>query len=159
MPFPGGTSIEKLVRQTHEEPTAIEQLRPDVPQEVADILRCLMAKEPAHRYQSPAELVLDLMPLAQPVPSAWATVNNAPALGADTVELTANIGMVPAVEDKKKSGAAAPASDTDDLSDLKTTRVRKRRHGTVHWLAITAAILTGCALGGALTAGLLWLLQ
>ncbi len=137
--FPGGTSIEKLVRQTNEEPTDVEQLRPDVPQEVADILRCLLAKAPAHRYQSPAQLVLDLMPLAQPVPSAWATVNNAPAVGPDTVELTANTGMVPAVEEKKKTQAPAPASS--------------------HWPAIIAAILAGCAVGGALTGGLLWLLR
>jgi serine/threonine protein kinase len=71
VPFPGGTSLEKLVRQTTEEATAIEQLRPDIPQEVASIVRSLMAKEPQRRYQTPAQLVLELMPLAAPVPSAW----------------------------------------------------------------------------------------
>jgi len=71
VPFPGGTPLEKLIRQTREEPAAVEQLRPDIPQEVASIVRCLMAKEPSHRYQSPAELVLELMPLAAPVPFAW----------------------------------------------------------------------------------------
>jgi serine/threonine protein kinase len=71
VPFPGGTSLEKLMRQTTEEATAIEQLRPDIPQEVASIVRSLMAKEPRCRYQTPAQLVLELMPLAAPIPSAW----------------------------------------------------------------------------------------
>jgi serine/threonine-protein kinase len=71
VPFPGGTPQEKLIRQTKDEPTPIDQLRPDIPQEVANIVRSLMAKEPAHRYQIPAELVIELMPLAVPVPSAW----------------------------------------------------------------------------------------
>jgi serine/threonine protein kinase len=77
VPFPGGDALEKLIRHTKEEPTALEQLRPDVPQPVADVVRCLMAKEPAHRYQTPVELVSELAPLAASGEPMWGPIRPA----------------------------------------------------------------------------------
>ncbi|MBL8795553.1 MAG: protein kinase [Planctomycetia bacterium] len=56
-PFGGETGTEKLIKHCFEEATPIEQLRPDVPPRVAAIIRKLMAKDPAQRYQTPAKLV------------------------------------------------------------------------------------------------------
>src|SRR5207247_532915 len=43
VPFPGGSMLEKLVRQTTETPTPVEQLRPDLPAPVVEIVRRLLA--------------------------------------------------------------------------------------------------------------------
>jgi serine/threonine protein kinase len=64
VPFPGGTTVEKLVRHGTEEPVAVEQLRHDVPPPVAATIRRLMAKDPALRFQTPGELVETLAPFS-----------------------------------------------------------------------------------------------
>jgi tRNA A-37 threonylcarbamoyl transferase component Bud32 len=56
VPFPGGTLIQKLDRQRWETPPAVSQLRPDIPPPVVAVVHKLMAKKPADRYQTPAEL-------------------------------------------------------------------------------------------------------
>jgi serine/threonine protein kinase len=64
VPFPGGTSLEKLIRHCKEEPAPIEESRPDMPPAVAAALRRLMAKDAADRFQTPAELAAALAPFA-----------------------------------------------------------------------------------------------
>jgi serine/threonine-protein kinase len=59
-PFPGGTLGEKLVKHQLAEPVAVESLRPGVPAGVTAIIRKLMAKQPADRFQTPAELAVVL---------------------------------------------------------------------------------------------------
>jgi serine/threonine protein kinase len=65
-PFPGGSVGEKLLRHQREEPRPIDQLRPDVPAAVQDIVRKLMAKQPEGRYQTPAQLAEALVPFTRP---------------------------------------------------------------------------------------------
>jgi formylglycine-generating enzyme required for sulfatase activity len=60
VPFPGGEPLTKLMRHQSETAERIEKLRPDVPSGVADMVRRLMAKDRAERFQSPAELALAL---------------------------------------------------------------------------------------------------
>jgi serine/threonine protein kinase len=71
VPFPGGTMLEKLVRHGVKEPAPVERLRSDVPIEVAAIVRKLMAKDPAARFQTPAELSAALTPFAVSRPMSW----------------------------------------------------------------------------------------
>jgi serine/threonine-protein kinase len=59
-PFVGETAMEKLIKHLTEEPLPIQQVRPEVPASVAAIVRRLMAKSPADRYQVPADLAADL---------------------------------------------------------------------------------------------------
>jgi serine/threonine protein kinase len=63
-PFPTGTQADKLLRQQHEEPPAVEQLRTDLPASVAAVLRRMMAKRPDDRFQTPAEAAQALAPFA-----------------------------------------------------------------------------------------------
>ncbi|HKB42234.1 MAG TPA: serine/threonine-protein kinase, partial [Gemmataceae bacterium] len=56
VPFPGGTLIQKLDRQRWEVPPSVDQLQPSVPGAVAEVVRRLMAKTPAERFQTPGEL-------------------------------------------------------------------------------------------------------
>jgi eukaryotic-like serine/threonine-protein kinase len=68
-PFPGKTVVQKLLyNQTHE-PTAIRELRPEVPEEMAAVLARMMAKDPAQRYATPAQVVAALAPWTRtPIP-------------------------------------------------------------------------------------------
>jgi tRNA A-37 threonylcarbamoyl transferase component Bud32 len=64
VPFPGGGSImERLMQHQTLEPTPIEQLRPEVPEAVRDVLRRLIRRRPEDRMQSAAELVTALQAL------------------------------------------------------------------------------------------------
>jgi DNA-binding NtrC family response regulator len=63
-PFNGSTWTQKLLQHQLEAPAPVEQLRPDVPPAVAAVVRRLMAKHPQDRYQTPAEVVAALGPLA-----------------------------------------------------------------------------------------------
>ncbi|HYT87480.1 MAG TPA: serine/threonine-protein kinase, partial [Gemmataceae bacterium] len=65
VPFPGGTLFQKLERQRNKTPPAVDQLRPEVPGAVVDIVRRLMAKKAGERYQTPGELADALQRLAQ----------------------------------------------------------------------------------------------
>jgi hypothetical protein len=60
VPFPGDNAMEKLIKHLMEQPEPLEKVRPDVPRELAAIVRRLMAKAPADRYQTPAELAREL---------------------------------------------------------------------------------------------------
>jgi serine/threonine protein kinase len=65
VPFPGGSLISKLDKQRWQVPTPVEAVRPDIPAGVAAVVRKLLAKRPADRYQSPAELARVLEALAR----------------------------------------------------------------------------------------------
>jgi serine/threonine protein kinase len=60
VPFPGGNLIQKLRRQLMEPPPSVAARRPDVPAEVDAVLRRLMARVPADRFQTPVELIAAL---------------------------------------------------------------------------------------------------
>jgi serine/threonine protein kinase len=51
-PFPGGTSLSKIRRHRAEEPVPVEHLRPGLPPGLADVVRRMMAKDPARRHPS-----------------------------------------------------------------------------------------------------------
>ncbi|MBY0524766.1 MAG: serine/threonine protein kinase [Gemmataceae bacterium] len=62
VPFPGGTAIDKLFRHRLEQAKPVEVLRPEVPVDLAAVVRTLMAKRPEDRYQQPNDLVAVLEP-------------------------------------------------------------------------------------------------
>jgi WD40 repeat protein/serine/threonine protein kinase len=59
-PFAGCSHMDKLFKHQWEEPPPLEKLRADVPPALAAIVRKLMAKKPADRFQTPAELAASL---------------------------------------------------------------------------------------------------
>ncbi len=64
VPFPGETAIEKLLHHWEKEPLPVEQLRPEVPRELAEVVRKLMAKKPDARYQTAGAAGAALAPFA-----------------------------------------------------------------------------------------------
>jgi serine/threonine protein kinase len=59
-PFQGGTVAQKLKRHQQEEPPSVRQLRPEVPEEVCQLLARMLAKRPEERFQTPGELIAAL---------------------------------------------------------------------------------------------------
>lgn len=68
-PFPQGTLTDKIVSQRESSAPPVRELRDDVPQEVADIVAKMLAKNPAERYQTPAEVAKALARWAKPASS------------------------------------------------------------------------------------------
>jgi WD40 repeat protein len=65
VPFPGGSLLSKLDKQRWQDPTAIDQIRSDVPPGLVRLVGRLMAKRPADRFQSPGEVAQALALLAK----------------------------------------------------------------------------------------------
>ncbi|MGC8644106.1 MAG: serine/threonine-protein kinase, partial [Isosphaeraceae bacterium] len=63
-PFPGGTVLQKLLQHQEEPAPEIRGLNPDVPVELSRIISRLLAKDRDRRYQSPEQLVRDLLIIA-----------------------------------------------------------------------------------------------
>jgi len=86
-PFADGTMVQKLLQHQQDRPPMIESLRPDVPRRFGQIVGRLMEKDPRNRYQRPADLVADLVgmaddlgiELASPRPAAAVVVEPAPS--------------------------------------------------------------------------------
>jgi serine/threonine protein kinase len=56
-PFVGGSLATKIAAHQLSEPDPVESLRTDLPPGLAEIVRKMMAKDPAKRYQQPEEVV------------------------------------------------------------------------------------------------------
>ena len=65
-PFGGATVFETVVKHLETEAEPLELLRPETPAGVAAIVRRLMAKDPAKRFQTPAELLAEMSFLCGP---------------------------------------------------------------------------------------------
>jgi RND family efflux transporter MFP subunit len=64
-PFPAGNARQKVIGHLCEAPRSLLELRPEVPCELAQVVDRMLAKVPAQRYQTPAEVVAALQPWAQ----------------------------------------------------------------------------------------------
>jgi serine/threonine protein kinase len=108
VPFPEGSMLQKLMSQVEKTPTPLAHLRSDVPSAVVRVVDQMMAKDPARRYQTPAEVARALATLTL-APAAPSTVEYAPR-AAGTVPLP-----LPAV-DLSPSYREIPPKPADDRS-------------------------------------------
>jgi WD40 repeat protein/tRNA A-37 threonylcarbamoyl transferase component Bud32 len=102
-PFTGDSKIEKIVSHQLEEAPRLERVRPDVPPELAAVVRKLMAKHPDDRCQSAAEVIAALEPFCvaeEPVEEEpiWATpeAQDIPAALAATTPIIVSVRPRPA---------------------------------------------------------------
>jgi serine/threonine-protein kinase len=129
VPFPGGTLAQKLLQHQLDEPKPIQQLRSDVPIEVSNIIKKLMAKHPEDRYQSGASLVADLATVpTSPMQKAIEAGANLPATG-DTVTNWSSIFNPPS------------RTVRAELRHTQPGRLISR-----HWLVLCVSGLTGLVL-------------
>jgi serine/threonine protein kinase len=59
-PFPTGTPIQKVMAHREKKPQPLTELRPDLPEGFMPVLERMMAKNPRHRYRTPAAAALAL---------------------------------------------------------------------------------------------------
>jgi serine/threonine protein kinase len=71
VPFPEGTLLQKLISHQEAEPIPVQLLRPEVPDELVDVMDRMMAKDRERRYRTPQEVAEALAPFtsaAVPLP-------------------------------------------------------------------------------------------
>ncbi len=144
-PFPGGTAEEKVHRHMWEEPARLDLLRPDVPPMLVALVHQLLAKHPAHRPASAAEVAHRLnafvtgeavcfdLPPAQAVPHSFIAgpLSDTHTVAAATTDTTPWDQIT----------AAMPALDADADEGAKTKRApRRKKAGVTAWLAGGLAI-------------------
>jgi WD40 repeat protein/tRNA A-37 threonylcarbamoyl transferase component Bud32 len=78
-PFPGTTLAQKLLAHDQAAPRPVAAFRSDLPFGLERVIDRMMAKDPAQRYQSPAEVVLALAPFARPAAIGKASQPTEPA--------------------------------------------------------------------------------
>jgi WD40 repeat protein len=66
-PYPGVNVTQKLLSHADAAPRPLSAFRADLPHGLQRVLDRMMAKDPAHRYQTPAEAARALAPFAGPV--------------------------------------------------------------------------------------------
>jgi hypothetical protein len=64
-PFPEGTVLQKLLQHNSDDPIDPREFNPNLPAAITALMRKMLAKDPARRYQTPAELIADLMHFAE----------------------------------------------------------------------------------------------
>lgn len=68
-PFKGDTSVSIISAILKDTPGSVTNLRPDLPRDLAKILKCALNKDPEHRYQSVKDLRNDLEMLKEDLDS------------------------------------------------------------------------------------------
>jgi serine/threonine-protein kinase len=64
-PFPAKSLLAKLQQHRQAEPPAVDAVRPDVPADLASVVRKMMAKRPEDRYRVPAGVAANLGPFCR----------------------------------------------------------------------------------------------
>ncbi len=127
-PFAGDTPLSVAIQHLRAEPARLEVLRPDIPEGLCRIVHRLLAKSPADRYATPAELMRELRALHVEGLDHWS--------GAleewDTPELIA------------LSDARSEA--TLRLDGLMKSQTKRRRHQARYW-QLALLLAAGVALG------------
>jgi serine/threonine protein kinase len=65
-PFTGDNVVEKVTARMGDEPPSVRAVRPGVPAALDRVVAKMMARDPARRYQIPADVVDALTPFARP---------------------------------------------------------------------------------------------
>jgi serine/threonine protein kinase/putative intracellular protease/amidase len=135
VPFPRGSATQKLISHTEMDPVPIRRLRDDLPEELVAIVERMMAKSPADRFQTPADVVQALALLAKSASSIApdTPTQSAPRTGeltrpreafrpADEINLAAALGDLVDDEPASAPGRAYRLAATEPLTPPPTGR-------------------------------------
>jgi len=130
-PFRGDTALSVALQHVRTQPERLENLRPDLPPALSRIIHKMLSKDPAERYQSPRELLLELRALK--------------IEGMD-LEWPAELDELSSVEHAALGTAAWAA--TQRLQAVMRSQARKKERRWIYYTA--AAVLAAFAVGGGL---------
>src|SRR5205814_499423 len=71
-PFAGDTPLSVALAHLQQEPPPLREARPDAPPELEAVVARMLEKDPARRYQTPAEVAQALLPFVKPGQTAAA---------------------------------------------------------------------------------------
>jgi tRNA A-37 threonylcarbamoyl transferase component Bud32 len=117
-----GTMAQRIIAHQVRPPKPVRELRPEVPAELAAVLDKMLAKEPADRYQMPAEVVEALEPwtrMPAPLPpemNIHRLSRAAQEAGSFVGQITAQPPAPPAAASLAKARKAPTARETGDAS-------------------------------------------
>src|SRR5262249_22374607 len=112
-PFSEGGLAERLFNHLNKEPEDVRGLNPRVSEAAGAVLRRLLAKAPEDRYQTPSELLADLMGLEKPSrPVATREVLAGLAEG-EAVAAAAGRGVAHPSALRRRLGPSQPPSDAE----------------------------------------------
>ncbi len=146
VPFPGGTSMQKLIRHSSDQPMPVEALRPEVPDAVREIIRKLLNKRPEDRYQTPAEVVQALEPFSVSGPTPWEPIRQT---------MDSNLEVPPpGVDDSDPISEALqitppPAHGMTPLADPDDSMREPRSPGSRRWRRFVWGLVLGALAGAA----------
>ena len=114
-PFPDGTPLQKLLAHQECRPRALTALRADVPAALAAILDRMLARDPARRYPTPADVAADLARFLDaasvpPAPAHRRHSGRAPALAAGVLAAVGTLALAGYLA----RPAAAPSTRSND---------------------------------------------
>ncbi len=118
-PFPSGTVSQKLLWHRTKDPTPIRQIRPEVPEGLALVVAKMMAKDPAHRYQTPAEVAAELAKWESdfvPLPAAEEMPQLSPAACEQSQDSASSFEEAPLV-----AVAASAAPKSEAIGNVRST--------------------------------------
>ncbi len=125
-PFEGGDVVNKIFKQRMEDPVPLERVATGVPAAFAAIVRKLMAKPPAERYQTCDELRVDLKRWTDPAAARRAAEKRAPAHSKTAVEHDND--EIPWPDEDDDDDLIAPVVSIRDLGDAEPTPAPIRRN-------------------------------
>ena len=152
-PFQEDTPVKTILAHLEKEPAPLPELRPDVPPGLWAVVARLLAKDPARRYQTPAEVAQALAPFCRrggkpgPVPPGAPKPLGvaAPAMGKAG---PAGVFQVPTVPPGQARAPAVPAREqtaaTPSQGDVRAglgASAGRKRSGR-RWVALAGAL--GC---------------
>jgi serine/threonine protein kinase len=111
-PYKDGSLSQKLVWHQISQPTPIQEYRKDVPKELWNVIEKMLAKDPANRYQTPAEVVEALETWdrgSSPPPEQEMPQLSAAASGGSTSRLPAMHRSTIVIQKKQPKTPAGPA--------------------------------------------------
>ena len=160
--FPGGSTLDKLIRHGAEKPPPVRDLRPEVPADAAAVLEKLLAKHPRERCQTPAELAAALEPFAVSGPTPWAPLpqpaepfdDALPTPGPADAGFQASGELSALANTVSQDGAPTPLTPTPTAPRraVRTRRLARREpRRLLRWLGLFAcAAVLGLAAAAAL---------
>jgi serine/threonine-protein kinase len=150
VPFTGDSAIEIAMKHVNELPKPPSKLRPEIPQELDQVVLRSLAKDPADRYQTADEFIEDLERVESGLPISRATTAAATALLAGAAvgeatqvltgeEATRVVSQPPAPVPPRRPPEYPPGGPYDEPP--------KKRRRWVPWV-IVALLIAGAALAG-----------
>jgi formylglycine-generating enzyme required for sulfatase activity/serine/threonine protein kinase len=132
-PFQEETPIKTILAHLEKAPQPLPELRPDVPAALWQVIACTLAKDPAQRYQKPAEVAQSLVPFIKagrkapaspiaPLPSGGGPAGRSTMTARDTSRTPSSLKRPSATVER-----AAKASPVAGLADALPQPKRKER--------------------------------